>query len=379
MLLHEFIVANRAAILQRTTDKAAHRASHPETDGDATSEGVPFVIDQLVATLRGTVLPDDIVNAATRRGVHMHRSGYTVAQVVRGYGDVCQAVTELAMESGAPITVNEFHTLNLYLDEVIADAVTEYQRTRDVAVAARDNEQLGNFAHELRNRINTATLSFSILRSGTVPIGGSTGGVLERSLIGIAELIDVALSEVRLAAKPPLGEHIMLAQFIEEVEVAAVLEAQATTHRLRFSKVSPEVMIRGDRHLLAAAVANLLQNAFKYTPADGLVTLRARVTHDAVWIDVEDECGGLPPGKAEELFSPFIQRGADRSGLGLGLSIAKKAVELNGGELSVRDIPGVGCVFTVKLPRTADFATQSPALAQDGGSLSEPIASPATE
>lgn len=359
MLLHEFIVANRAAVIQRTNDKAALRPSPPASDGDATSEGVPFVVDQLVATLRGTLLNDDIVNAASLRGSHMHGSGYTVSQVVRGYGDVCQAVTELAMEAEAPITVNEFHTLNLYLDEAIADAVAEYQRTRDVAVAARDNEQLGRLAHELRNHINTATLSFSILRAGTVPIGGSTGGVLERSLIGLTELIDKALSEVRLATAPTPDEHIILAQFIEEVEVAAVLEAQATTHRLRFSRVAPQVMIRGDRHLLAAAVANLLQNAFKYTPADGLVTLRARVTHDAVWIDVEDECGGLPPGKAEELFRPFVQRGADRSGLGLGLSIAKKAVELNGGELSVRDIPGVGCVFTVKLPRMADVATAS--------------------
>lgn len=357
MLLHEFIVANRAAILQRTTDHSALRPSPAASDGDATSEGVPFVIDQLVSTLRGTVVTDDIANAATRRGLHMHRTGYTVAQVVRGYGDVCQAVTEIAMESKAPITVNEFHALNLYLDEAIADAVTEYQRTRDVAVAARDNENLGSFAHELRNRINTATLSFSILRSGTVPIGGSTGGVLERSLIGLTELIDGALSEVRLAAAPSQSEHIVLAHFIEEVEVAAVLEAQASTHRLRFSRVAPDVMIQGDRHLLAAAVANLLQNAFKFTPADGLVTLRARVTHDAVWIDVEDECGGLPPGKSEELFQPFTQRATDRSGLGLGLSIARKAVELNGGELSVRDIPGVGCVFTVKLPRMADAAT----------------------
>lgn len=375
MLLHEFIVANRADIIRRTSDKAAQRTSPPATEGDATSEGVPFVIDQLVATLRGAVLNDEIVDAATRRGVHMHRSGYTVAQVVRGYGDVCQAVTEIAMESSAPITVNEFHTLNLYLDEVIADAVTEYQRTRDVAVAARDNAHLGSFAHELRNRINTATLSFSILRAGTVPIGGSTGGVLERSLIGLTELIDRALSEVRLATTPTEGDHILLAQFIEEVEVAALLEAQASTHRMRFSKVAPEVTIQGDRHLLAAAVGNLLQNAFKFTPADGLVTLRARVTHDAVWIDVEDECGGLPPGKSEELFRPFVQRGSDRSGLGLGLSITKKAVELYGGELSVRDIPGVGCVFTVKLPRMADVATESSALAADGGLLAEPIAS----
>jgi signal transduction histidine kinase len=70
-----------------------------------------------------------------------------------------------------------------------------------------------------------------------------------------------------------------------------------------------------------------------------------------VFIDVEDECGGLPLGEAEALFRPFLQSGADRSGLGLGLSISRKAVQLNGGEIRVRNVPGKGCIFTVELPR----------------------------
>jgi len=72
-----------------------------------------------------------------------------------------------------------------------------------------------------------------------------------------------------------------------------------------------------------------------------------------VLIDVQDECGGLPPGKAEELFKPFEQRGADRTGLGLGLSISLKGVRASGGEIRVRDLPGSGCMFTVDLPRAA--------------------------
>ena len=75
------------------------------------------------------------------------------------------------------------------------------------------------------------------------------------------------------------------------------------------------------------AVTNLLQNAFKFTRAPGHVWLRTRATADRVFIDIEDECGGLPPGQAAELFRPFEQRSTDRSGLGLGLSISRKAVE----------------------------------------------------
>ena len=70
-------------------------------------------------------------------------------------------------------------------------------------------------------------------------------------------------------------------------------------------------------------------------------------------IEVEDNCGGLPPGDAERMFQPFTQDSADKSGLGLGLSICRRSVEAIGGVLSVRNRPGVGCVFTVDLPRHA--------------------------
>ncbi len=71
---------------------------------------------------------------------------------------------------------------------------------------------------------------------------------------------------------------------------------------------------------------------------------------DLVLMEVADHCGGLPPGNAELMFSPFSQGGSDRTGLGLGLSIARHSIEADGGILSVRDLPGTGCVFTVSLP-----------------------------
>ena len=98
-------------------------------------------------------------------------------------------------------------------------------------------------------------------------------------------------------------------------------------------------------------VANLVQNAFKFTAAKSHVALRARAEGERVLIEVEDECGGLPAGATEALFAPFEQRGGDRTGVGLGLSISRRGVEANGGTLRVRDLPGRGCVFTIDLPR----------------------------
>jgi signal transduction histidine kinase len=73
-------------------------------------------------------------------------------------------------------------------------------------------------------------------------------------------------------------------------------------------------------------------------------------------MEVEDECGGLPSGDPRALFRPFEQRGRDRTGLGLGLAISHRGVEVSGGVLQVRDIPGTGCIFTVDLPRAAIVA-----------------------
>jgi signal transduction histidine kinase len=112
-------------------------------------------------------------------------------------------------------------------------------------------------------------------------------------------------------------------------------------------------MVHADRQLLASAVGNLLQNAFKFSRPQGHVQVNTYGTAERVRIEIEDECGGLPPGKAEELFLPFKQRNDDRTGMGLGLAISRRAVEENGGLLSVRDAPGKGCVFVLDLPRIA--------------------------
>ena len=77
--------------------------------------------------------------------------------------------------------------------------------------------------------------------------------------------------------------------------------------------------VDADRLILAATVANLLQNAFKFTRPGTIVTLRGSATSDRVLIEVEDECGGLPDGDVNNLFQPFEQRGADRTGVRLGL------------------------------------------------------------
>jgi hypothetical protein len=129
------------------------------------------------------------------------------------------------------------------------------------------------------------------------------------------------------------------------------MEANARDLSFEVTPVAPGIDVAVDRQLLAGAVVNLLQNAFKFTCPQGRVSLNTVVTAQSVLIEVHDQCGGLPVGKAEELFQPFVQRNVAQTGLGLGLSISRRSIQAIGGQLRVRDMPGVGCVFTVELSR----------------------------
>ena len=359
-MLHEFITLNHDEIVLRCRAKVATRSVPPPTEAEI-DHGVPLFLDQLVTTLRGgrDRLNPEISRSAVLHGHDLLRQGFTVSQVVHDYGDICQSVTELALEQDAPISTDDFRTLNRCLDDAIAGAVTEFGRGRNPSTLdgadAREHERLGFLAHELRNLLNTSILAFDVLQTGDVGVAGSTGKVLRRSLLGARDLIGRSLAEVRLTQDIQNPEQVAVAGFIEDVAQAASLEANERDITFTVTPVEDRVAIEADRQVLASVMGNLLQNAFKFTRPHTIVTLRVGATADRVLIEIEDECGGLL-GDTANLFRPFEQRGANRSGLGLGLAYSRWAVEANRGRLSARSVPGKGCVFTVDLPRAVVLA-----------------------
>jgi signal transduction histidine kinase len=350
-MLHEFLFANRAAIIARTRVKVGLRAAPRATEAEL-ENGIPLFLDQLIEALRSpNAVSQAIGESASNHGRDLLKRGFTVAQVVYDYGDVCQAVTELAAETRAPITADEFHAFNGCLDDAIARAVTEYGRSREQSITAQGTERLGDLAHELRNALGAAMLSFHTLKTGSVGLGGSTAALLDRSLRRLSTLIDSTVTQVRLESSSVSSELVSVNQFIEEIEVVASMEANARGLSLSVAPVPVGIEVMVDRELLAGAITNLIQNALKFTHKSGRVSIKTTAAKGRVCIDIEDECGGLGPGKAEGLFRPFEQRAVDRTGLGLGLSISRRSVEAIGGRIAVRDIPGFGCVFTVDLPQ----------------------------
>ena len=355
LVLREFIAVNRDEIIRRCRAKVGMRSIPPPTEAEI-DHGVPLFLDQLVDALRlGLSSSLEIGKSALLHGHELLLQGFTVSQVVQDYGDVCQSITELAVETSAPISAEEFRLLNGCLDYAIAGAVTQYGRERDQSVidgeSGRENERLGFFAHELRNLVHTAMIAFEVIKSGNVGVAGSTGSVLYRCLAEARDLIARSLAEVRLTHGVLNRETFLVSGFIAELAAAATLAATARGVTLTVAPVEDGLAVEADRQVLTAVVMNILQNAFKFTRPRTTVTLRVGASAERVLFEVQDQCGGLPAGDATELFRPFEQRSTNRTGLGLGLAFSRWGVEANHGRIYARNLPDVGCIFTVDLPR----------------------------
>ncbi len=354
-MLYEFITAHRDEVLSRAHAKVSARL-FPAVSKDELESGLPLFLTQLAETLRlqsttHPFSPTAIGISAGKHGIDLLGKGWTIGQVVHDYGDICQGITEAAVDQRVGISSEEFKTLNFCLDNAIASAVTEFSRQRDLTVVEGEAERLGRLTHELRNMLSTAMLSYEAVKSGRVAIGGSTGAILGRSLTGLSDLIDTAISGVLLAAGAHEMRRIPLAGFLREVQTVASMRASQRGMDLEFGLPPDDVAVDADPQLLSSALFNLLQNAFKYSVPHGRVAVRATCDNKRVSIQVQDECGGLPEGSADALFQSFAERrGKDRAGMGLGLSISRKAVKALGGDIRVRNLPGKGCIFSIELP-----------------------------
>jgi hypothetical protein len=214
-MLHEFLTTNRKELITRCRAKVAKRFEPAQTPA-AIDHGVPLFLQQLVDTLRfeesthtrnvaepePTPAPTEIGRGAAIHGAELLRLGYSVDQVVHDYGDVCQAVTELAVEQNAPIDTNEFRTLNRCLDNAIADAVTAFGCSRQTLINEQTetlHKRLDHFAKEQRRLVDIAIQSYSAIKTGNIGLTGATGALLIHTLGELRSLAERTLPEIRVA------------------------------------------------------------------------------------------------------------------------------------------------------------------------------------
>ena len=352
-MLHTFLAENREKILA-TASRKTHVVSENKPTTLESQRGLPQFYDYLTGELerasRG--LPkadegDEGPDTTEKHGKELKRLGYTVSQVVHGYGALSQAIIEATSAAKVDVSDDESKALNLTLDFAITEAVSGFTKRLEKADCAK---KIGFLSHELRNALAAATIAHSMVKRS----GGTTSlnALLERNLNRMRDILDRSFSEVRSQNEADVERcPFNLIDIAEEVEATAGEEARARGMTLEV-EVDPAIEVLTDAHYVISALSNLVQNAIKYSRQDGTIWIRGHADEKGCALHVEDQCGGLPQGKAEELFQPFTQRGADRTGLGLGLPISRQAIMRVGGELTVRDLPGQGCVFSISLPKT---------------------------
>jgi len=137
--------------------------------------------------------------------------------------------------------------------------------------------------------------------------------------------VPMFINQLIEAGLPSRLRPIYSAKCLGEVEAAASLDARARGSRFRVAPFVGDIQVIADAEMLAATVGNLVHNAFKFTIRQTAGWLRGAADENRVSIEVEDHCSGLPPGTAEKLMLPFVQAGADRSGLGLRLDIGRRS------------------------------------------------------
>jgi len=149
------------------------------------------------------------------------------------------------------------------------------------------------------------------------------------------------------------ADRFELGPLVDEAVADSALAAKDKDIHVEVEPHQP-IEIHADRRLISSAVTNVVGNAVKFSHRGGTVRVMCKVVESSTLIEVEDQCGGLPAGAADKMFTAFVQVGKDRTGYGLGLAIARQAVEAHGGSIHVKNREGDGCTITIELPKKTD-------------------------
>ncbi len=258
--------------------------------------------------------------------------------------------------------------------------VTPMENAQNELLAAnrRKDEFLAMLAHELRNPLAPIATAAEVLKLSTFDEARvrKTSEVISRQVAHMTELVDDLLDVSRVTRglvtlqEETLDLGNLLADAIEQSH--ALMETKCQQFNVNVTE--EQFFVKGDRTRLIQVFSNLLNNAAKYTPPEGHITLRIGGDASRVEVAVEDNGVGVPSSLQFHIFDLFTQaeRTPDRAqgGLGIGLALVKSLVELHGGQVSMRSEGiGKGSVFTVSLPRERGMSPHA-----EGGGLNRRLA-----
>ncbi|MBC7500573.1 MAG: PAS domain-containing protein [Herminiimonas sp.] len=243
--------------------------------------------------------------------------------------------------------------------------VTEIKAAQDElkAASARKDDFLAMLAHELRNPlapISTAAELLKITRLDEARVK-QTASIISRQVTHLTKLVDDLLdvSRVTRGLVTTRADILDINELVSEAIEQVHTQVQEKQHRLTVLTTGEPCFVKGDRTRLIQVFANLMNNAARYTPSNGSITVKVTTHDEKIAVSVADNGIGLAPSLTPHIFELFTQgeRSSDRGqgGLGLGLALVKSLVELHAGSVSaISEGLGAGSTFTVQLPQVSE-------------------------
>jgi two-component system, OmpR family, sensor histidine kinase BaeS len=241
----------------------------------------------------------------------------------------------------------------------LGDAINHMAEDLDRQMRAR-RQMVADVAHELRNPLQNINGYIEALRDGVLPADERTLDILTRETGVLRRLVD-DLQDLSMADSGRLAVEIAPVRVQDEVsEIVESMRPRAGELGLELSCSIPADLptVEADERRLRQIIANLVQNAFAYTPRGGRVVISSRRLPNALEITVSDTGAGISTEDQERIFERFYRvdpaRARSTGGAGLGLTIARELIRAMQGEIGVRSHVGKGSHFWIRLPFSAE-------------------------
>jgi signal transduction histidine kinase len=315
---------------------------------------LPKILDELTDVLRASADEGVVLTRTStsgKHGVQRFRAGFIIEAVVREYALLQRCIAVVTHDKDVVVSAHEQRILSDFIFSGIADAVTQYSLQRDAELHRQANEHFAFLAHELRDPLASVRFALGSLSGKELVRSTPLADDLSRGIGRMNDLIEGAL---RLAMTHEGAEPHRVRLLVKSLVADAVSESAvaASEKEIQIEAGGDDALeLDADGRLMHSALTSLLSNAVKFSEGGATVRVHFGKSKDNIVIDVEDACGGLPSGSVEKMFRPFVQVGEDKSAFGLGLAIARQAIEAHGGSLTARDHPGEGCTMTIELPQ----------------------------
>jgi signal transduction histidine kinase len=279
------------------------------------------------------------------------RLGFDIDELVHEFIVLRQVLLEVISENGAQLEFGEIKRLTDLVEAAIVVAVKSYVAARDYAARQKESEHVAFLIHELRSPLSAISFAARRLRGQTPLVRPDLWNIVDRNVERLQSLIDGVLQVERLQAgkAQPNFRQLDLGELLARPLATAELAAEAKGLSLR-TEYDPGLLLQIDPDLVGAALSNVLDNAVKYTDS-GTVRLTAEDAGDRVVFHVWDNCPGLSREELQVIFEPFERGQSGKPGSGIGLAIARQAVEAQGGAIGADSNAERGCHFWMSLPK----------------------------